>query len=55
MGNKQAQKATEERKRQKDCVLEENGIILFNPGSQYNVAGAEKFTYNEYLDVQFAS
>lgn len=38
-----------------DCVLEEGGIILFDPASQRNVAGAEKFSYNEYLDVQFAS
>ena len=38
-----------------DCVLEEGGIILFDPASQRNVAGAEKFSYNEYLDVQFPS
>lgn len=40
---------------EKDCVLDEGGIILFDPTSQYNVVGAEKFSYNEYLDVQFAS
>ena len=40
---------------EKDCVLDEGGIILFDPASQRNVAGAEKFSYNEYLDVQFAS
>lgn len=40
---------------EKDRVLDEGGIILFDPASQRNVAGAEKFSYNEYLDVQFAS
>ena len=40
---------------EKDRVLDEGGIILFDPASQCNVAGAEKFSYNEYLDVQFAS
>ena len=40
---------------EKDRVLDEGGIILFDPASLRNVAGAEKFSYNEYLDVQFAS
>ena len=40
---------------EKDCVLDEGGIILFDPASQRNVVGAEKFSYNDYLDVQFAS
>ena len=40
---------------EKDCVLDEGGIILFDPASQRNVIGAEKFSYNDYLDVQFAS
>lgn len=40
---------------EKDRVSDEGGIILFDPASQRNVAGAEKFSYNEYLDVQFAS
>ena len=40
---------------EKDRVLDEGGIILFDPASQHNVAGAEKFSYNDYLDVQFAS
>lgn len=40
---------------EKDCVLDEGGIILFDPASQRSVVGAEKFSYNDYLDVQFAS
>lgn len=40
---------------EKDRVLDEGGIILFDPASQHNVVGAEKFSYNDYLDVQFAS
>lgn len=40
---------------EKNCVIEEGGAILFDPDSQKDVAGAEKFSYNEYLDVQFAS
>lgn len=40
---------------EKDCVLDEGGIILFDPASQRNVVRAEKFSYNDYLDVQFAS
>lgn len=39
----------------RDCVLEEGGIILFDPASRHNVAGAENLSYNEYLDVQFTS
>ena len=40
---------------EKDHILDEGGIVLFDPASQYNVVGTEKFSYNEYLDVQFAS
>ena len=32
---------------EKDCVLDEGGIILFDPASQRNVVGAEKFSYND--------
>ena len=34
---------------EKDRVLDEGGIILFDPASQRNVVGAEKFSYNDYL------
>ena len=40
---------------EKDCVLDEGRTILFDPAPQRNVVGAEKFSYNDYLDVQFAS
>lgn len=40
---------------EKDRVLDEGGIILFDPVSRHNVLGAEKFSYDDYLDVQFAS
>lgn len=40
---------------QKTCVLEEGGAIIFDPDSQKEVVGAEKMTYDEYLDVQIAS
>ena len=38
-----------------DCVLYKDILILFDPDSKRNVVGAEKFSYNEYLDVQLAS
>ena len=40
---------------EKVSVLDYGGIILFDPASRRNVAGAEKFSYDDYLDVQFAS
>lgn len=36
-------------------VSSENGIIFFKPDSQEDVVGAEKMSYDEYLDVQLAS
>ena len=36
-------------------VMKEGGVILFHKDSQLRVVGAEKLSYNEYLDVQFAS
>ena len=30
-------------------------MVMFNPDSQKEVVGAEKMTYDEYLDVQIAS
>lgn len=38
-----------------DCVLYKDILILFDPESRRNVVGSEKFSYNEYLDVQLAS
>lgn len=38
-----------------DCVLYKDILILFDPESRRNVVGAEKFSYNEYLDAQLAS
>ena len=40
---------------EKVSVLDYGGMILFDPASRRNVAGAEKFSYDDYLDVQFAS
>ncbi|MDY5178641.1 MAG: hypothetical protein SPH64_03460, partial [Eubacteriales bacterium] len=37
---------------EKVSVLNYGGIILFDPASRRNVAGAEKFSYDDYLDVQ---
>ncbi len=37
------------------CVQAEGGVVMFNPDSQKEVVGAEKMTYDEYLDVQIAS
>ncbi|MGN0272459.1 MAG: hypothetical protein ACI4DL_06820 [Lachnospiraceae bacterium] len=38
-----------------DCITDENGIIFFAPSSQKDVVGAEKMSYDEYLEVQFES
>lgn len=37
------------------CVCEERGLIFFKPDSRKDVVGAEKLSYDEYLDVQLAS
>lgn len=37
------------------CVMTEGGVINFNPDSLSEVVGAEKMTYDEYLDVQISS
>ena len=39
----------------KTVVQTEGGMVMFNPDSQKEVVGAEKMTYDEYLDVQIAS
>lgn len=39
----------------KNCVQTEGGVIIFDPDSQKEVVGAEKMTYDEYIDVQIAS
>ena len=39
----------------KTCVQTEGGVVMFNPDSQKEVVGAEKMTYDEYIDVQIAS
>ena len=39
----------------KTCVQAEGGVVMFDPESQREVVGAEKMTYDEYLDVQIAS
>ena len=39
----------------KAVVQTEGGMVMFNPDSQKEVVGAEKMTYDEYLDVQIAS
>lgn len=36
-------------------VNEEDGVVLFDPASQADVVGAEKLSYDKYLDVQLAS
>lgn len=38
-----------------DYVSEKGGLIFFRPDSQKDVVGAEKMTYDEYLDVQLTS
>lgn len=40
---------------EKNCISDENGIVFFDPDSQKDVAGAEKMSYDEYLNVQLAS
>lgn len=37
------------------CAIEGKGLIVFGPNSQKDVVGAQKMTYNQYLDVQFSS
>jgi hypothetical protein len=39
----------------KVTVALEGGVVLFDPESQKEVVGAEKMTYDEYLDIQIAS
>lgn len=38
-----------------DIANVEGGPIFFNPNSQKDVVGAEKMSYDEYLDIQLAS
>ena len=38
-----------------NLVSKEGGLIFFNPDSRKDVVGAEKMSYDEYLDVQLAS
>lgn len=38
-----------------ECISDERGIIFFAPNSRDEVVGAERMTYDEYLDVQLAS
>lgn len=37
------------------CTATEGGVVFFNPDSLKEVVGAEKMTYDEYLDVQIHS
>lgn len=37
------------------CTMVEGGSIDFDPKKCKEVVGAERMTYDEYLDVQFAS
>lgn len=37
------------------CVVMEGGSVDFDPKKLRDVIGAEHITYNEYLDIQFAS
>lgn len=37
------------------CTATEGGVVFFNPDSLKEVVGAEKMTYDEYLDVQINS
>ena len=39
----------------KVCVQTEGSMVMFNPDSQKEVVGAERMSYDEYLDVQIAS
>lgn len=40
---------------EKCYVFDEGGFVVFDPGSQRDVVGAEKLSYDDYLDIQFAS
>lgn len=40
---------------QKVMVFTYDGIIDFDPEGYYNIVGAEKFTYDDYIDVQIRS
>lgn len=40
---------------QKVCTCTEGGVVCFDPDSLKDVVGAEKMTYDEYLDVQIRS
>lgn len=37
------------------CMMMEGGSIDFDPEKRKEVVGAERITYDEYLDIQFAS
>ncbi len=41
--------------KQNVCVALEGGVVLFSPDSLKEVVGAEKMTYDKYLDVQLNS
>ena len=41
--------------KQNTCIITEGGVIDFSPNSLIEVVGAEKMSYDEYLDVQIAS
>lgn len=40
---------------EEDCISNEDGIVFFKPDSQKDVIGADKMSYDEYIDVQLAS
>lgn len=40
---------------EKNCVIEDSGIVFFNPDSRKDVVGAENMSYDEYIEVQLAS
>ncbi len=40
---------------QKVCACTEGGVVNFDPDSLKEVVGAEKMTYDEYLDIQIRS
>ena len=40
--------------RQKVCASTEGGVVFFNSNSIKDVVGAERMSYDEYLDVQIA-
>lgn len=39
----------------KTCVQTEGGVVMFDPDTQKEVVGAEKMTYDEYIDIQIVS